>query len=116
MGRNASALAAAGVNAPQPVNVLISNVPGPRQTRYFAGAEMLTHYPVSVPAHGLGVNITVQSYRDMLYVGITACRHTLPDASVLRDDLVQDWQSLREITTPVVERINPIELEDRAAA
>jgi WS/DGAT/MGAT family acyltransferase len=33
-----------------PFNVIISNVPGPRETLYCAGAEMRTFFPVSAPA------------------------------------------------------------------
>ena len=58
-------------------NVLISNVPGPRETLYMAGARMVHYYPVSIPAHGNGLNITVQSYAGSLELGITACRRTL---------------------------------------
>ncbi|MYE82489.1 MAG: wax ester/triacylglycerol synthase family O-acyltransferase [Gammaproteobacteria bacterium] len=79
---------------PPAFNVVVSNVPGPRETLYSNGARMLTHYPVSIPAHGLGVNITVQSYVDTLYVGITACAKALPDAGTLRDDLVAEYEAL----------------------
>ena len=79
---------------PPAFNVVVSNVPGPRETLYSNGARMLTHYPVSIPAHGLGVNITVQSYLDKLYVGITACARALPDAAALRDDMVAEYEAL----------------------
>ena len=95
--RNAASLmeAAGTANATPPAfNVVVSNVPGPRETLYSNGARMLTHYPVSIPAHGLGVNITVQSYLDKLYIGITACAKALPDADVLRDDLLDEYEAL----------------------
>ena len=79
---------------PPAFNVVVSNVPGPRETLYSNGARMLTHYPVSIPAHGLGVNITVQSYLDKLYIGITACAKALPDAGALRDDLLDEYEAL----------------------
>jgi WS/DGAT/MGAT family acyltransferase len=78
-----------------PINVVISNVPGPRETLYSNGARMLTHYPVSVPAHGLGLNITVQSYRDTLYFGVTACKKALPEAALLRDDMLEAYRELK---------------------
>ncbi len=83
-----------------PVNVVISNVPGPRNTLYANGAEMLTHYPVSIPAHGAGVNITVQSYTDKMYVGITACAKALPDAGELRDDMHAAFIELKARLVP----------------
>ncbi len=91
---------------PAPYNVVISNVPGPRETLYSNGAEMLTHYPVSIAAHGLGLNITVQSYRGMMYVGITACEDALPDAWQLRDDLLSAFDELRQALDPA--RVSPI--------
>ena len=62
-----------------PFNVVISNVPGPREPLYLAGAELKTYYPVSAVAEGQGLNITVQSYRDHLDFGLIACRELVPD-------------------------------------
>jgi len=68
-----------------PVNVLISNVPGPRVTLYLAGAPLLANYPISIPYHGLALNITVLSYRDQLDVGLTAYLEAVPDIVHLMD-------------------------------
>jgi hypothetical protein len=51
---------------PPAVNVSISNVFGPKFTLYANGAELLHSYPVSIVTHGIGLNITLQSYRDHL--------------------------------------------------
>ncbi len=60
-------------------NLVISNVPGPRQALYFAGAKLVSNHPVSIPYHGLAFNITVMSYQNQLNYGLTAHRDTLPD-------------------------------------
>lgn len=83
-----------------PANVCISNVPGPRETLYANGAEMTTHYPVSIATHGVGLNITVQSYRDQMYFGVTGCAEALPDAGLLRDDMLSAFQALRARLLP----------------
>ena len=57
--------------------VLISNVPGPSMPLYMAGAKMVHYFPVSIPYHGNGLNITVHSYAGLLEWGLTACRRTL---------------------------------------
>jgi WS/DGAT/MGAT family acyltransferase len=62
-----------------PVNVIISNVPGPRQPLYLGGAEMRTYIPVSTIAEGMGLNVTVHSYLDELEFGLIACRELVPD-------------------------------------
>ena len=45
-------------------NLVISNVPGPREPLYCAGAQLEAIYPVSAILDGVGLNITVMSYRD----------------------------------------------------
>lgn len=64
---------------PPIANVIISNVPGPQMPLFLAGARVLTMTPVSIPAHGIAINITVQSYDGHLDFGITACRRAVPD-------------------------------------
>jgi len=59
-------------------NVVISNVPGPREPLYFRGARLLANYPLSIPFHGYGLNITVNGYAGTLNFGFTACRDALP--------------------------------------
>jgi diacylglycerol O-acyltransferase len=45
--------------APPPFNLVISNVPGPREPLYWRGAQMAGSYPLSVPFDGFALNITV---------------------------------------------------------
>ena len=77
-----------------PFNVIISNVPGPRETLYCAGAEMRTFYPVSAVAEGQGLNITVQSYQDHLDFGLIACRELVPDVWRFKDLFAQGLEEL----------------------
>ncbi len=64
-------------------NLVISNVPGPPQALYLAGARMLSSYPASICVHGLALNITVQSYGDALDFGLVACGEAVPDIAQL---------------------------------
>ncbi len=82
--RLASSLNIADQAAP-PVNVVISNVPGPRQPLYAAGAMLQHYYPVSTIGEGMGLNITVHSYLDVLDIGLVACRELVPDLEDLVD-------------------------------
>lgn len=70
---------------PSTTNLTISNVPGPPFPLFCAGAKVLAMYPVSIPVHGIALNVTVQSYQDKLNFGITADRKAVPDADRLGD-------------------------------
>ncbi|RAV08938.1 wax ester/triacylglycerol synthase family O-acyltransferase [Mycolicibacterium sp. GF69] len=63
--------------APPPYNVVISNVPGPRDRLYWRDAELEGWYPVSMPIEGQSLNITVLSYGDNLEFGLTGCRRNV---------------------------------------
>jgi WS/DGAT/MGAT family acyltransferase len=64
-------------------NLIISNVPGPRERLYLHGAEMVAHYPVSQVGHGMALNITVLSYAGSLYFGFVACADSVPSVQRL---------------------------------
>ena len=59
-------------------NLAISNVPGPDETLYLAGAKLEAMYPVSVLQHGQALNITCLSYAGKLNFGFTGARDALP--------------------------------------
>lgn len=77
-----------------PFNVIISNVPGPRESLYLDGAHLDEIYPVSIPTHFLALNITISGYRDHLGFGYTACRRSVP---ALQRMLDYTDQSIREL-------------------
>ncbi|ALS97910.1 wax ester/triacylglycerol synthase domain-containing protein [Lacimicrobium alkaliphilum] len=51
-------------------NILISNVPGPKNRRYLKDAELLAVYPISAITPGGGVNITLLTYGDTANIGL----------------------------------------------
>ncbi|WP_436491953.1 WS/DGAT/MGAT family O-acyltransferase [Actinokineospora sp. HUAS TT18] len=63
---------------PPAFNLLISNVPGPKNALYWNGARMQGVYPVSIPYEGQALNITVTSYNGSLEFGLTGCRRSVP--------------------------------------
>lgn len=74
----APAVLGVGGYGPPDANLVISNVPGLREPRYFNGSELLAYYPLSLLFHGQGLNITGVSNGAMFCVGYTGCRDTLP--------------------------------------
>ena len=81
-----------------PMNVVISNVPGPRHALYFAGAKMTNYIPVSTIADDMGLNITVHSYLDRLEFGLIADRELVPDLWDLVDLHIDEIAVLFEAT------------------
>jgi WS/DGAT/MGAT family acyltransferase len=63
---------------PLPFNLVISNVPGPREPLWFNGARLDAIYPMSIPTDGQALNITVTSYIDSMEFGLTGCRRSVP--------------------------------------
>jgi diacylglycerol O-acyltransferase len=51
---------------------------GPREPLYYDGARLQGMFPLSIPTHGQGLNITVTSYDGGLHFGLTGCRRTVP--------------------------------------
>ena len=54
-------------------NILISNVPGPSDTRYLKDSKLLACYPISTMTPGGGVNITLLTYNGKANVGLVCC-------------------------------------------
>jgi diacylglycerol O-acyltransferase len=59
-------------------NVVISNVPGPAETRYLDGSRLEELYPVSLLFNGQALNITAVSYAGQFNIGFTGCRDSIP--------------------------------------
>ena len=79
-----------------PINVVISNVPGPRENLYFAGARLDHYIPVSTISNGIGLNITVHSYGDKLDFGLVSDRELVPDLWDLADLHIDEVAKLFE--------------------
>lgn len=81
---------------PQSVNLCISNTAGPPFPMYCAGAKVLALYPVSIVTHGIGLNITVQTYMADLNFGIVGGRRAMPDMAHFADLLAVSFNELKE--------------------
>ncbi len=78
-------------------NLVISNVPGPQFPLYCAGARLEAHYPFSVITDGMGLNITVMSYRGNLDFGLVADRDQMPDLWKVLGWLGESLEELRPV-------------------
>jgi len=95
-------------------NVVISNVPGPRKPMYCASAPARHYFPLSIPFHGAALNITVQSYVDLLEFGLTACRKAVPDVQLIADYVSEDFAAMRRAYQALIEP-DAIEIFELAA-
>ncbi len=77
-----------------PYNLIISNVPGPRTTHYWNGAQLLGTYPLSIPINGMALNITCTSYDGNMAFGLTGCRRTVPHLQRLLTHLDSEVKAL----------------------
>jgi diacylglycerol O-acyltransferase / wax synthase len=101
-----------------PFNVIISNVPGPSEPLYMAGAQLKHFYPVSAIADGQGLNMTVQSYNGNLDFGFIACRELVPDLWLLTELLQDTMKELLAAAEKVVAKpaAKPVKRVAKSAA
>jgi diacylglycerol O-acyltransferase / wax synthase len=78
-------------------NLMVSNVPGPSFPLYFTGMELCGVYPLGPVVDGVALNITVQSYRESLFVGINACATAVPDLPTLAEAMVDELALLNRM-------------------
>ncbi|BAV40796.1 hypothetical membrane protein [Mycobacterium ulcerans subsp. shinshuense] len=83
-----------------PVNVVVSNVPGSPTPLYLAGARLQAQFPVSIVIDGVGVNLTVLSYRDSLDIGVIADRDLVEDAWPFIEDIKAELAELSALVIP----------------
>ncbi|MGQ0530239.1 MAG: WS/DGAT/MGAT family O-acyltransferase [Panacagrimonas sp.] len=78
-------------------NVVISNVPGPKNRLFWNGASLQGMYPVSIPVDGMALNITLVSYADQLNFGLIACRRSVPHVQRMLEYLEQGLTELEAL-------------------
>lgn len=90
-----SSLGLAGSHRPVH-NVIISNIPGPAFPLYYAGAEMIAAYPMGPIMEGVGLNISVMSYKGSVDFGLMVDRELIPDVWNMADRVRDALAELKE--------------------
>ncbi|MDQ3145495.1 MAG: wax ester/triacylglycerol synthase family O-acyltransferase [Actinomycetota bacterium] len=70
-----------------PINLVVSNVPGPPVPLFVAGAKLAAIYSMGPILENIGLNITVWSYLGDMFFGIVGCRERNPDLRRLAEHL-----------------------------
>lgn len=94
-----------------PFNLVISNVPGPKDSLYLNGAHLDEVYPVSIPTHYLALNITISGYRDTLGFGYIACRRSVPALQRMldyTDNAIRELESALGLLSPSAPARKPV--------
>jgi diacylglycerol O-acyltransferase len=94
-----------GGRGAQVFNLMISNVPGPKEFLYLEGARMEVFYPISAVIDGLALNITFLSYAGRYAAGFTACREAVPH---MQHIAVAAGEALDELEA-AAEKLSPVE-------
>ena len=98
-------------------STVVSNVPGPREPRYWNGARLDGMYPVSIPFDGAAANFTVVSNYKNLDFGIVACRKSVPHVQRLIDYMEESLVELEDaagLRTPSGRRRATAKIASRA--
>lgn len=77
-------------------NLILSNVPGPRDQLYFLGCRVGAMYPLGPIIGDAGLNITVMSLNGELGIGIIGCPDLLPDLWSMADGFPDALKELLE--------------------
>jgi WS/DGAT/MGAT family acyltransferase len=62
-----------------PVNLIVSNIPGPSEPLYWHGARVDAYHPFTVIMDGVGLNMTAMSYLDGVGFGMVSDRAHVTD-------------------------------------
>jgi WS/DGAT/MGAT family acyltransferase len=75
-------------------NLIATNVPGPRETRWLAERRVEAIYPIVPITDGIGLGLAVFSYDDWLHVGLNAGADLVPDLDKLRHGIEVAFERL----------------------
>ena len=82
------------MNRQRRINLLMSNLPGPPQPMYFAGAKILELFQIGVVQGNVAVQVGALSYAGQLNFNIVADANLVPDSTVFANGIVEDLERL----------------------
>jgi diacylglycerol O-acyltransferase len=78
-------------------NLVISNLPGPKERLYLRGAPVRALYPISTMAPGSSLNITIYTYAGQMHFGMIAGREAIPDLERLAKYIEEGLEELKTL-------------------
>lgn len=96
-----SSLMALGARAASaPINMIVTNVPGPQFPLYILGAKLLEMLPLVPLLEGTGLGIALFSYDGKLHVGLNAEYELVPDLGLFTALFAQSFMALSDQAAP----------------
>jgi len=92
----ASLLALGARAASGPINMIVTNVPGPQFPLYTLGAKLLEMQPLVPLLDGTGLGVALFSYDGKLHVGLNAEYELVPDLSTFTALFAQSFMALTD--------------------
>jgi WS/DGAT/MGAT family acyltransferase len=107
----------ASIQSAGPVNMIVTNVPGPQFPLYMGGAKLLGLYPIVPLLPGGGLSVALFSYEGKLCWGFNGDYELVPDLAAFVDDVRVAFESLRAagVARFMERRTSTEELPDPAA-
>ena len=82
------------MNRQRRINLLMSNLPGPPQPMYFAGAKILELFQIGVVQGNVAVQVGALSYAGQLNLDIVADASLVPDLTVFAAGMTEDLKRM----------------------
>jgi diacylglycerol O-acyltransferase / wax synthase len=82
------------MNRQRRINLLMSNLPGPPQPMYFAGAKIIELFQIGVVQGNVAVQVGALSYAGQLNFDIVADANLVPDLTVFANGMIEDLERL----------------------
>jgi diacylglycerol O-acyltransferase / wax synthase len=99
------------IASPRTFNLVVSNIPGPREPMYMRGCRLAEAYPVVPIAERHALAIGVTTIGDGAFFGLYADRETLPDVNELAgciDDSIDELLALCEYVPAPADLAAPV--------
>lgn len=90
----------AETQAHHPYDIVVTNVPGPQERMFIAGAPIVETYPGIPLSHGRTLSIGVTSYAGGVYYGLVTDRAAVPEPDVLGQCIEEALAELVEASSP----------------
>jgi hypothetical protein len=82
-----------------PINMIVTNVPGPQMPLYLMGAELLEMYPQVPLLANTGLGIALVSYNGKMFWGFNCDPDLVPDEAQFVEEIQAAFKALRKASS-----------------